>query len=141
MAAVKKVSTSNIAAAGGTLFLDLYVEGEDEITVIGDLGPTAAAAGDVSIAVQPYLSDVVDPVRASGGDDSVGGAYNDPALADAGLDLLQTTIYPGVAAYLANGHARVMQRVNVKGFIKVRVVLKNNNATTALPGRIDAFYD
>lgn len=141
MAAGKKVSTANLAAAGGTLTLDVDVEGQDELTVIGDLGPTAAAASDITIAVQPYLSDVVDPVRASGGDDSLAGPYADPALADAGLDLVQTTIYPGVTAYLAGGHARVMERVSVTGFIKVRVVLTNHNATTALPARIDVFFD
>jgi len=141
MAAGKKVSAANLAAAGGTLTLDVDVEGEDELTVIADLGPTATAAGDVTVAVQPYLSDVMDPVRASGGDGTTGGAPNDPALADAGLDLVQTTIYPGIAAYLAGGHARVMERVSVTGFIKVRVVLTNHNATTALPARIDVFFD
>jgi hypothetical protein len=140
MAAGKQVSSANLAAAGGTLTLDVDVEGADELTVIGDLGPTATAAGDITIAVQPYLSDVMDPVRASGGDDHVGGPVSDPALADAGLDLVQTTIYPGVAAYLAGGHARTMERVQVKGFIKVRVVLTNHNATTALPARIDVFF-
>lgn len=141
MAAGKKLSAVNLAAAGGTLVLDVDVEGAEELTVIGDLGPTATAAGDITIAVQPYLSDVVDPVRASAGDDSTAGSYNDPALADAGLDLVQTTIYPGVAAYLASGHARIMERVSVTGFIKVRVVLTNHNATTALPARIDVFFD
>lgn len=141
MAAGKKVSSANLAAAGGTLVVDLYVEGEDELTVIGDLGPTAGAAGDITIAVQPYLSDYQDPVRSSAGDDSTAGSHNDPALADAGLDLVQTTIYPGVAAYLAGGHARIMERVQVKGLGKVRVVLTNHNATTALPARIDFFFD
>jgi hypothetical protein len=139
MALGKKVSAGNIAANGGTLVLDVYIEGAEELTIIGDLGPTAAAAGDVTIAVQPFLSDYADPVRSSGGDDSVAGPYTDPALADAGLDLVQTTIYPGVAAYLANGHARVMERVQVSGFDKLRIVLTNHNASTALPGRIDYF--
>lgn len=140
MASGKTTSGANLAAAGGTLVIDVYVEGEDELTVIGDLGPTATAAGDVTIAVQPFLSDYVDPVRSSGGDDSENGPVT-VALADAGLDLVQTTIYPGVAAYLASGHARVMERVQVKGFDKVRIILTNHNATTALPARIDYFFD
>lgn len=129
MPAAVLVSPSNVAAAGGTLVQDVTVEGEDEITVIGDLGPTATAASDVSIAVQPYLADNEPTDHGNG-----------PALADAGLDLVQTTIYPGVAAYLASGHARVMVRVDVKGFSKVRLVLTNHNATTALPARLDYFY-
>lgn len=136
----KKVSTANLTAAGGTMFLDVSVEGEDQLTVIGDLGPTATAAGDVTVAVQPYLSDYMDPARQSGSGGS-DGVQADPALADAGLDLVQTTIYPGVAAYLAGGHARVLVRVEVTGFDKVRVVLTNHNATTALPARLDVFYD
>lgn len=140
MAAGKKVSSGTIAAAGGTLKQDLDVEGVDEITVIGDLGPTAAAATDVSIAVQPYLSDYQDGAWQSGSGTNE-GYQNDPALADAGLDLIQTTIYPGVAAYLSGGHARVMQRLDVKGFGKVQIILKNNNASTALPGRIDFFFE
>lgn len=139
MAAGKKVSSANLAAAGGTLTLDLMVEGEDQLTVIGDLGPTATAAGDITIAVQPFLSDYVDNARVSGSGSTAG--FVDPALADAGLDLVQTTIYPGVAAYLATGHARQMVRVDVTGFDKVRVVLTNHNATTALPARLDVFYD
>jgi hypothetical protein len=138
MAAGKKVSNGNIAANGGTLFVDLDTEGVEDLTVIGDLGPTAGAAGDVSIAVQPYLSDYQDGAWQSGSGTN-SGYQNDPALADAGLDLVQTTIYPGVAAYLAGGHARVMVRVRTQGFDKVRVVLTNHNATTALPGRIDYF--
>lgn len=140
MAAGKKVSTANLAAAGGTLTLDLDVEGEDELTVIGDLGPAATAASDITIAVQPYLSDYMDGAQQSGSGTN-DGYQNDPALADAGLDLVQTTIYPGVAAYLASGHARIMERVDVKGFGKVRVVLTNHNATTALPARLDVFFD
>lgn len=138
MAAAKKVSTANLAAAGGTLTWDIDVEGLDEITVIGDLGPTATAAGDITVAIQPYLADYQDGVWQSGGGTNE-GVQNDPALADAGLDLVQTTIYPGVAAYLASGHARVMVRVDLKGFGKVRLVLTNHNATTALPARIDYF--
>ena len=129
MPAAVLVSPSNVAAAGGTLVQDVTVEGADEITVIGDLGPTATAAGDVSVAVQPYLAD-----------NELTDYGNGPALADAGLDLVQTTIYPGVAAYLASGHARVMVRVDVKGFTKVRLVLTNHNATTALPARLDYFF-
>ena len=131
MPAAVLVSPSNVPAGGGTLVQDVNVEGEDEITVIGTLGPTAAAASDVSVSVQPYLAD-----------NEATDKGNGPTLADAGLDLVQTTIYPGVAAYLnATDHiARVMVRVDVKGFSKVRLVLKNNNATTALPARLDYFY-
>ena len=121
---------ATIPAAGGTLVQDVRVEGEDQLTVIADLGPTATAAGDVNLTIQPFLTDLE-------ATDHNGG----PQLADAGLDLVQTTIYPGVAAYLASGHARVMVRVQVSGFDKVRIVLKNNNATTALPGRIDFYFD
>jgi hypothetical protein len=137
LAATKKSSTSNLAAAGGTLFIDQVVESFKEITVIGDLGPTATAAGDVSIKVQPFLADVEDVASISGSDSD--DAYQSVGLADAGLDLVQTTIYPGVAAYLASGHSRVMQRLDVAGFIIVRVILTNNNATTALPARLDVF--
>ena len=125
-----KLSSANLAAAGGTLTQDVVVEGEDEITVIGDIGPTATAAGDVTVAIQPFLTDLESTDHGNG-----------PALADVGLDLVQTTIYPGVAAYLAGGHARVMVRVNVKGIAKVRLVLTNHNATTALPGRLDFYFD
>jgi len=138
VAAAKKTSTANLAAAGGTLTFDVDVEGMDEITVIGDLGPTATAAGDITIAIQPYLSDYMDGAQQSGSGTN-SGYVSDPALADAGLDLVQTTIYPGVAAYLAGGHARIMIRVDLKGFGKVRIVLTNHNATTALPARIDYF--
>ena len=129
MPAAVLVSPSNVAANGGTLVQDVTVEGADEITVIGDLGPTATAAGDVTVAVQPYLAD-----------NEASDKGNGPTLADAGLDLVQTTIYPGVAAYLTGGHARVMVRVDVKGFTKVRLVLTNHNATTALPARLDYFF-
>jgi hypothetical protein len=138
MAAAKKSSSANLSAAGGTLTWDVDVEGMDEITVIGDLGPTATAAGDITVAIQPYLSDYQDGAWQSGSGTN-DGYQNDPALADVGLDLVQTTIYPGVAAYLSGGHARIMIRVDLKGFGKVRIVLTNHNATTALPARIDYF--
>ena len=138
MAAANRKASSNVAAAGGTFTWDIDVEGMDEITVIGDLGPTATAAGDITVAIQPYLSDYMDGAQQSGSGTN-DGYQNDPALADAGLDLVQTTIYPGVSAYLSGGHARVMVRVDLKGFGKVRLVLTNHNATTALPARLDFF--
>lgn len=138
MAAAKKVSTANLAAAGGTLTFDVSVEGMEDLTVIADLGPGATAAGDVSVAVQPYLSDYQDNAWQSGSGTN-DGPQTDPALADVGLDLVQTTIYPGTAAYLSGGHARTLERVRVLGFGKVRIVVKNNNATTALPARVDFF--
>jgi hypothetical protein len=126
------VSSGNVAAAGGTLTQEVYVAGEDFLTVIGSLGPTAAAAGDVSVKIVPYLSFLASTDH--GGEGTV---------ADAGLALVQSTNDPGVAAYLnATDHlARVMVRVRVTGFEKVSLVLTNNNATTALPGRIDWFFD
>lgn len=138
MASAKKVSPANLAAAGGVLNFDVSTEGLEDLTVIGDLGPGATAAGDVVVTVQPYLSDYQDAAWRSGSGTN-DGAQTDPALADVGLDLVPTTIYPGVSAYLSGGHARVMVRMRVVGFSVVRITLKNNNATTALPARIDYF--
>lgn len=122
-------TSATLGAAGGTLVQDVTVEGEDQLTVIGDIGPTATAAGDVSIVIQPYLTDLESTDHGGG-----------PTLADAGLDLVQTTIFPGVAAYLSGNHARQMVRVQVTGFAKVRIILTNHNAS-ALPGRIDFYVD
>lgn len=135
MASAKKTSAS--IAAGQTLNFDVSTEGMEDLTIIGDIGPTATAAGDVAVTVQPYLSDYQDAAWRSGSG-TTDGLQADPALADVGLDLVPTTIYPGVAAYLAGGHARVMVRMRVVGFGMVRITLKNNNVA-ALPGRIDYF--
>jgi hypothetical protein len=126
------LSTGNVAAAGGTLKQDVVTAGEDFLTVIASLGPTAAAAGDVSVKVVPYLTDLESTDHGNG-----------PTIADAGLALVQSTNDPGVAAYLnATDHiARVMVRVRVSGIERVQLVLTNNNATTALPGRLDFYFD
>lgn len=135
MASAKKTSTS--IAASGTLNFDVSTEGLEDLTVIGQIGPTATAAGDVAVTVQPYLSDYQDSAWRSGSGTN-DGPQTDPALADVGLDLVPTTIYPGVSAYLSGGVARVMVRIRVVGFAAVRITLKNNNVA-ALPGRIDYF--
>jgi len=114
-----KVNPSNIAAAGGTMTQDVVVGGSEFLTVIGTLGPTAAAAGDVSISVQPYL-------------DNPNGADQGQTLSDATVPALETG-----TAVLANSKAQQVVRFRVSGMRKVQVVLKNNNATTALPGRVD----
>jgi hypothetical protein len=121
---------ASVAHSGGTLVQDVDVSHEDELTVIATLGPTATAAGDVSVQVVPFLTDLESTDHGNG-----------PTLADTGLDLVQTTIDPGVAAYLKTGVARVMVRVHVTGFEKVRLVLTNNNTSTNLPGRLDFYFD
>lgn len=130
MPSANALSSGTIAAAGGTFTQDVTVSDSDFLTVIGDLGPTAAAAGDVSVKIVPYLTDLESTDHGNG-----------PTLADAGLALVQDTNDPGVAAYLAGGHARVMVRVRTRGIEKVRLILTNNNATTALPGRLDFYFD
>lgn len=126
MPAANAVSES--VAAGGTLEQDVNVAAEDFLTVIGDVGPGASAAGDVSVVAIPYLSD---------SDSDFGGG---PTLADSSMALVQDTEVPGVAAALANGHARVMVRLRVMGFEKVRLVLTNHHAS-ALPARLDFYVD
>lgn len=118
-------SPSNLAAAGGTLTQDVYTGASEWLLVIGILGPTAAAAGDVSVSVQPYLDDH--------GDTNNPG----PTLSDIPLG----TDASSVAAVLANNKAQVLSRFRVAGLRKVRVTLKNNNATTALPGQLDFQMD
>lgn len=124
------ISTGNVAAAGGTFTQDIFPGSEDFLTVIADIGPTAAAAADIGVKVIPYLGYVA----------SIDEGSEPNTVADAGLALVQSTNDPGVAAYLVGGHARVMVRVRVSGIEKLRIVVTNNNATTALPARIDWFY-
>lgn len=128
MPSANALSPANIAHAGGKLTQDVVVGTANFLTVIGDLGPTATAAADVSLKIVPYLTDLESTDHGNG-----------PTLADAGLALVQSTNDPGVAAYLAGGHARVMVRVHVNGIARVQLQLINNNATTDLPGRLD-FY-
>lgn len=116
-------------AASGNLTQNVVTAGEDFLTVIGDLGPTATAASDITVGVVPYLADYESTDHGNG-----------PTLADTGLDLVQTTVDPGVAAYLANGHARMMVRVRVTGIDQVQLQLTNHNAA-ALPARLDFYFD
>jgi len=124
------LSTVNLTAAGGTMTQDVHVAGEDFLTVIAQIGPTATAAGDVSVTVTPFLADLESTDHGGG-----------PTLAPAAMVLTQDTTAPGIAAALAAGVASVMVRVRVTGIDKVRITLKNNNATTALPGRLDFYFD
>lgn len=130
MPSANALSSGNLAANGGQLKQDVTVSGEDFLTVIGDIGPTAAAAGDVQVQVVPYLSDLESTDHGNG-----------PTLADVSLALAQSTNDPGVAAVLAGNHARVMVRMRVTGIDKVQIILTNKNATTALPGRLDFYFD
>lgn len=129
MPSANAVSNGTIAAAGGKLTQDVRTASSDFLTVIADLGPTATAAGDVSVKVIPYLTDLESTDHGNG-----------PTLADTGLALVQDTNDPGVAAYLASGHARVMVRVRLQGIERVQLQLTNNNATTALPARLDWYF-
>ncbi len=120
---------SSSVASSGKLTQDVATAGEDFLTVIADVGPGATAATDVSVGVVPYLTDYEPTDHGNG-----------PTLADTGLDLVQTTVDPGVAAYLAGGHARVMVRVRVTGVERVQLQVTNHN-TSALPARVDFYFD
>jgi hypothetical protein len=114
-----KVSSGTIAAAGGTMTQDVATGGYEFLTVIGTLGPTAAATGDISLSVQPFL-------------DNPDGNDQNQTLADVLVPALETG-----TAVLANNKAQQIVRYRVAGIRKVRIVLKNANASTALPGRVD----
>jgi hypothetical protein len=96
--------------AGAVSNLEASVGASDFITVEGDLGPTASAAGDLTVQVFPYSPD--------------------------GSTLMGTPLTPvagiGYAGTLVAAHSQLVQRFDVMGIDKVRVVFKNNNAG-ALP--------
>jgi len=119
--------TSGSVATTAVLAQDLTVSEEEWLTVIAVAGPTATAAGDISVAVLPYLSD------------RPGASGQNAPLAPATLPLAVTTQEPGTAAVLAAGKAYVLARYAVTGLDKVQVQAKNNNVGT-LPVEINAFY-
>lgn len=111
----KVVSSSNIAS-GATLNQDVVLGASEWLTVIAIVGPTATAAADVSVNVQPYTdeSSTVAPVLAP---------LNLPT-ADA------------VAAVLSASRAYIFARYRVAGIRKVQIQAKNANVG-ALPVEID----
>lgn len=96
--------------AGATSIMEASVAGTDFITLDGDLGPTATAAGDLTAQVFPYAPD--------------------------GNTLMGTPIPPvagfGYAGTLLAAHSQLMQKYDVSGIDHVRVIFKNNNVG-ALP--------
>lgn len=96
--------------AGGTINQDASVTGSDWMTVTGSLGPTAAAAGDLTCQVFPYAND--------------------------GITILGTPLVPaagfGYTGTLVASKSELTQKYDVSGYDMVRVVWKNNNAG-ALP--------
>lgn len=113
----RKQSTGTIGA-GATLTQDVVVGGSQFLTVIGIIGPTATAAGDVSVQVFPFLDDP-----------------NGAGLEQTVTDLPLPTV-DAVAAILASSKAQILGRYRVSGIRRVRISLKNNNVG-ALPGEID----
>jgi hypothetical protein len=107
-----KASNASVAT-GATLNQDVVVGGSEWLSVIGIIGTAANAAGvagDVSIAVLPYLDHDVNPT-----------------LVPATLGLPTTD---SAAAVLASSRAWVFARYRVAGIRKVQIRVMNNNVAS-----------
>lgn len=112
-------TASASVAAGTALSQDVNVGGTEFLTVVvqvGSAGSPATAAGDASLAVQPY----VDPA-----------APGPQVVTPVNLPTLEST-----AAALSSNVARLFARYRVSGLSKVRMQATNNNIA-ALPVEID----
>ena len=120
---------------GTTLTQDVAVGGSEYLSVLALAGPTAGAAGDITLAVQPYRDDKPDPVTYPGATGPSSGTTMGagPTLAPISLPTLDSA-----AAVLVSGVAYVWARYRVAGLHRVQIQAKNNNAGT-LPVEID--YD
>lgn len=107
-----KVSNAAVVTTG-TLTADVNCEGINALAVLGIVGITATAAGDVAVVVQPLTNDatpVVAPINLT------------PKVA-ASTNTLSTAKAYAAATY------------DVSGWRNVRITLTNNNAGT-LPAEI-----
>jgi hypothetical protein len=111
------VSNASVAS-GSTLNQDVDTAQASQLSVLGVVGPTATAAGDVSIAVFPYR-------------ESATGVSTAPVLGIAAIPALAAG-----AAVLGGNLAELAQSFNVAGYAKVQIQVKNNNVG-ALPVEID----
>jgi hypothetical protein len=91
----RKVSSS--IAAGTTITQDVVTGGSEFLTIIGVIGPTATASGDVVITLQPYL-------------DNPDGSDQSQTLADVLVPALESG-----AAVLTNNKAQQIVRYRVAG--------------------------
>jgi hypothetical protein len=88
--------TSSSIAGGGTLTQDVVTGGSEFLTVIGVIGATATASGDVVISAQPML-------------DNPDGSDQNQTLADVLLPTLETG-----TAVLTNNKAQQIVRYRVR---------------------------
>lgn len=99
-----------------TLTQDVKLAGSEFLTVLAQAGPTATAAGDITLTVQQYVD---------------AANTGDPVLAPINIPTLETS-----AAVLVGGIAYVWARFRVSGISKAQIQAKNNNVGT-LPVEID----
>lgn len=120
-------------ATGTTLTQDVNVSGVEFLTILALAGPTATAAGDITLVVQPYRDDKPDPVTYPGATGPSSGTNTGagPTLAPIALPTLEAS-----AAVLVANVAYVWARYRVAGMHRVQIQAKNNNAGT-LPVEID----
>lgn len=115
--------------AGTTATQDVNVGGSEFLTILALVGPTATAAGDVVLGVQPYRQDKEDPTTYPGSTGPSTGTNqgSGPTIAPINLPTLETS-----AAVLVGGVAYVWSRYRVAGMHRVQIQVKNNNIA-ALP--------
>lgn len=120
-------------ATGTTLLQDVNVSGVEFLTILALAGPTATAAGDITLVVQPYRDDKADATTYPGSTGPSSGTSTSagPTLAPIALPTLEST-----AAVLVSNIAYVFARYRVAGLHRVQIQAKNNNAGT-LPVEID----
>jgi hypothetical protein len=120
---------------GTTLTQDVRCGGSEFLSVLALAGPTATAAGDITLVVQPYRDDLADKTTYPGSTGPSSGTSTGagPTLAPIALPVLETT-----AAVLVGNVAYVYARYRVAGLHSVQIQAKNNNVGT-LPVEID--YD
>jgi hypothetical protein len=130
----RTVSVGN-QGAGTTLTQDVRVGGSEFLSVLVLVGPTATAAGDAVLTVQPYRDDLADKTTYPGstGPSSGTSTGTGPTLAPITLPTLENA-----AAVLVSNIAYVWARYRVAGLHTVQIQAKNNNVA-GLPVEID--YD
>jgi hypothetical protein len=129
MAQVKNAAVLTTAL----LTQDVVVGGSEFLTVLALAGPTATAAGDISVTLQQYRDDKADPVTYPGstGPSSGTSTGSGPTIAPINVPTLETS-----AAVLVSNVAYVWARYRVAGLHRVQIQAKNNNVGT-LPVEID----
>jgi hypothetical protein len=129
------VKSNGNQAAGTALNQYVNVSGSEYLSVLVLVGPTATAAGDAVLTVQPYRDNAADPSTYPGATGPSTGTSTSagPTLAPITLPTLENA-----AAVLVSNVAYIWARYRVAGLHAVQIQAKNNNVA-GLPVEID--YD